>query len=372
MPEKQTTSINTRHLTQEEKLEIVDLFDKGCSCVHIMRKFSVSRHFIKRVLIAAGRTVIFTEQDRQRYDALRPVVLRLFRQGWSFQMIAQRFKTSLLWVEMIVRAAGLTPETPPGRSVSVNGVPASSSQLKFKWPNIIDIITIDEEDSAGQTPYTPKTNDPCTVPQLNPTADGGHISNSEISSPADNNKMLCGNQPYKYKCPTTENVELCHDINGIIAKDPSSPENVKEMRALGAAPERESAAESLSTGAVIQWVQMVEHPCASPDTFVETATEVSLLPPNSATVIGRSARYQCEICCFSSDEGEAFLLHLADKEHEQFCATGIFLHCTGCPFKTRKPATMGRHIITYQSQSAIYMYMQNVNMHSVRIYKVET
>ncbi|XP_055344258.1 uncharacterized protein LOC129592285 [Paramacrobiotus metropolitanus] len=93
------------------------------------------------------------------------------------------------------------------------------------------------------------------------------------------------------------------------------------------------------------------------------AATIPLLQSGHAITNSCSGRYQCQACHLSWDDEEAFLLHLAGKEHVQLYGTGIFLYCTGCQFRTRKPAKMGRHIFKYQSQSAL----QNGDLHSVKL-----
>ncbi|XP_055344249.1 uncharacterized protein LOC129592279 isoform X2 [Paramacrobiotus metropolitanus] len=105
------------------------------------------------------------------------------------------------------------------------------------------------------------------------------------------------------------------------------------------------------------------HPTSSTSLsrFREANSEMLLLSPENATTSSVRARYQCHICRLSCEEEDAFLLHLAEKQHAELFATGVFLYCTRCKFKTRKPATMGKHIVKYQSQSTL----QTSDIHSV-------
>ncbi|XP_055355585.1 uncharacterized protein LOC129600931 [Paramacrobiotus metropolitanus] len=109
-------------------------------------------------------------------------------------------------------------------------------------------------------------------------------------------------------------------------------------------------------------IPLVPNSSSVPTPCTGTTCETGSLPPANAVVnSGDGARYQCRICRFSCEDEAAFLLHLADAEHARLFAAGDFLYCTGCKFKTRKPATMGQHIVKYQSQRTL----QTSNMHSV-------
>ncbi|XP_055344279.1 uncharacterized protein LOC129592299 [Paramacrobiotus metropolitanus] len=335
VPKQKPGKVNPRDMydmTWKEKQEIVHLFDNGRSCSHIMRKTKLSAHHIKNVLDAAGRTVVFRDYDRERYNTLRPVVLELFAQGWSPRAIGKHAQTSSLWVDKIIRDAGFTPETPPARMYR-------RTERTNPWIG-------GQPDSA--------TRGVCSFD----SASGSRVSCSSL--------METSQWQYKRTSDTKVYTGYCQEETSI-AKD-----DALDRKAFGCHEETSISEvnfktpvpmEQYSSGHINPQSTIIEYSSLSADNYVEIPSEMPLLPAENANLDDFTARYLCRVCRLSWHEEEAFLLHLANKEHEQICTTGIFLYCTGCKFRTRKPATMGRHIVKYQSQTT----PPNCSMHAIKL-----
>ncbi|XP_055344310.1 uncharacterized protein LOC129592323 [Paramacrobiotus metropolitanus] len=334
----------------------------GYNWTYIVRKANVSPYYIKRVLCAAGKTVIFRESDQKRYGALRPVVLELFKQNWSLRAIQQQAKTSMVWVEKIIKDAGFTPppKTLPGhRPLFMNYVAAatSSPQECADQNNHVSITTMEQDTAVSIWAISeyPKQKDLSLQSQHDPVATVSHSASELFAS----NSVFPDDRQRGYLSDTPENAESGQENNGIAestTEDRNAPSNHMELDIPEVSVELIESAEQFLPGCKIRQ----EEYNTLPDAYLENVSEMPLLHPQNSTS-GRRGRYQCQICCLSWGEDEAFLSHLADREHEQLSANGIFLHCTGCRFRSRKPETMGKHIIKYQSQSLL----ENCIMHSV-------
>ncbi|XP_055344298.1 uncharacterized protein LOC129592312 [Paramacrobiotus metropolitanus] len=331
---KKSGNINTRYmyeLTPKEKHEVVDLFDNGHSCSHIMQKTNLSVYSVKQILGAAGRAVIFRKWDQDRYNALRPVILELSKQGWSPRAITKRVKTSRLWVDKILKDAGPS-ETPPVR-----------------------------------TSRSPKRMNPWMGRPRDPAFQDVHMSDSAGESSSTNRILLDDrDRQCQYMRDTLEDTEISKEVTSI------AEEATIDRNALGDHKTTDIPEICLKTDVPTEQHfsaqrkpqrKTMEYCSISADECAEIHSKIPLLPPENAYVDGPSGRYQCQICRLSWEKEEPFLLHLANREHEEICATGIFLYCTGCKFRTRKPATMGKHIIKYQSQTT----PPNCSMHSVKM-----
>ncbi|XP_055344215.1 uncharacterized protein LOC129592249 [Paramacrobiotus metropolitanus] len=291
VPKKETEIFKTAcNLTPASKQYILDLFDQGHTCCYIMEKTNMSGYDIGQVLGAAGRT--FAEQNPKRYDALRPVVLRLFEQGWSLRAIKRKCAgNSPFRVEKILMDASLTPKSRP----------AATSPLQSHHEG------------------------------------GASGAGTALTILLEDGQCGCSS---KETGLYQEAAGIAQDRSDIGCGTDTPPGQFSEQGK--------------------QEEEIVEHSTISPDRCARAASEIPLLPPDNPSTSGRSARYQCQICRLHWDEEKDFLLHLADKEHEQLLASRIFLYCTGCKFKTRKPGTMGRHIVKYQSQNALQDCMHSI------------
>ncbi|XP_055344191.1 uncharacterized protein LOC129592238 [Paramacrobiotus metropolitanus] len=331
---KEETAQEMYDLTPTEKQEILNLFDNGRPCFEIMRKANLSRHCIKRVLAAAGRTVTFRKQDRKRYETLRPMVLELFKRGWSYLAITRQAETSMLWVKQIIREANLAPRAP-------------SESLRFRKNPVVRILR------------HPERRDSWIGYDHAPASAGLPVSSSTSGFDACCS-ILLDDRHRRYTCATTENAEFPHQENGIAKKDSATRYHAK-MDIAEDGIETDVAGEKLSSCRRSGRDEITEYSSTSPDRCMEVASEIPSLWSEHESMSGRTRRYECQMCR-SWDEGEAFLTHFSSAEHELLYANGTFLYCTGCKFKTRKPAKMGRHIIKYQSQNT----QLKCNIHSVK------
>ncbi|XP_055344205.1 uncharacterized protein LOC129592247 [Paramacrobiotus metropolitanus] len=352
--EKGTETSRTRNvytLTPKDIQKILDLFDEGHTCCYIMQETSVSVHYIKQLLLAAGRT--FRGRNQKKYDALRPTVLKLFEQGWSLRAIRDRVRTSQFKVKNILRNAGLPPKTRLAKR---------SALQSTGYNNHDDTAMILDQNNLQLLPNSccgKRSNPEEFGHQLDPLAEDLLLSKSPGEARAAGASILLDDGQRGYP---TENVGLCQKETGI-AQDRSVAENQKGMDIPDVGFDTGITPGQLISDQREKKEEILQYSSASPDECVAAASEMPLLPPDNATMRCSSARYQCQTCRLYWDDEKDFLLHLADKEHEQLCFAGVFLYCTGCKFRTRKPATMGAHIVKYQSQNAL----QDCSMHCIKL-----
>ncbi|XP_055344252.1 uncharacterized protein LOC129592283 [Paramacrobiotus metropolitanus] len=304
-----------------------------------MSKTSVSSYCIRQQLCAAGRTA--PERNQKKYGALRPVVLGLFKQGWSNHAIKKHVKARTSWVEEIIRDAGLTHQTRTTKS----------SPFKCTDHGKHAIVTIKKRHGVWRISRREKRKAPWagldwTIAEDAHTSATGNESRSIMSIAMDN--------LYWEEIRTAKEDAKLRKAKHGIAGGGSAVDGHKQTS--GSA--RELVPEQLSAGQVKQEDKVSEPSFMSPGRFAETPPVTVPFPEENSTMSGR---YQCQVCRLSWDNDEAFLLHLADKVHELRTA-GNFLYCTGCKFRSRKPVKAGRHVIKYQSRSA----WQNYSLHSVK------
>ncbi|XP_055344250.1 uncharacterized protein LOC129592282 [Paramacrobiotus metropolitanus] len=167
-PGKESETVKTRdmyNITPDVIQEILDLFDQGHSCSHIIRRTNVSRYYIKQLLCAAGRN--FRERNQMRYDALRPVVLDLFKQGWSHHAIKKHVKAKMFWVGKIIKDAGLMLKT---RSPREKPPRVQPSPLKSAGVDKNVIVMIKKQDGVWRVSRGQKRKEPWIGSQLDWTA----------------------------------------------------------------------------------------------------------------------------------------------------------------------------------------------------------
>ncbi|XP_055344190.1 uncharacterized protein LOC129592237 [Paramacrobiotus metropolitanus] len=230
---------------------------------------------------------------------------------------ANNATTNMFWLEKLLKEDGLTPELRP-RSFAA-GDTVATFPLQFADHNEAAAIT--ERDARLRDLLSPeKLIDPCTM-----TGNGHHDPAAENWCTPSPGSEVCGSTGILLndrQCselfPIEEDAMFCPK-EGDNAYDP----NVLKDRA---------RADIVDVGVDmnIAPVQPLGWPSITANRCMETAPELSLLQPDSASTSDLSQRFQCQICHLSWDEEEAFLLHLTNKEHEQLFAIRTFLYCTGC------------------------------------------
>ncbi|XP_055344193.1 uncharacterized protein LOC129592239 [Paramacrobiotus metropolitanus] len=321
---------NMYNLTPAERQEILDLYDNGHTCSHILRRTNLSIYHVKQLLCAAGRTASFRNRDQKRVEN-------------TIQEVSLTSKT-----RPAILDAGLPSKTPPVR------ICLSHCAIQNKY---------NEKQKTAAKRSRRKGRDPWIGRQPAQAAEGVRRSDSgdELPDAGVGISILSDDEQCEF---TTEDMERFAEKTGA-AKHRSGPENITKTDILEVDIEKDTAFRTSSVRRKIK-EEIIEYSstgCISPDKSVETASEIFGRPSEILSRSGRSARYHCQICRLSWDKEEAFLLHFTQKEHEQLFASGVFLYCTGCKFKTRKPVKMGRHIIDYQSQ----WELRDGSMHSVKI-----
>ncbi|XP_055344256.1 uncharacterized protein LOC129592284 isoform X2 [Paramacrobiotus metropolitanus] len=350
-PGRESGTVKTRdmyNLTPDDNQEILDLFDQGHSCSYIMRRTNVSSCYIEQLLGIAGRT--FRERNRKRYDALRPVVLELFKQGWSLHAIKKHVKAKMFWVGKIIRDAGLMPRTRTPREKPTRVQP---SPLKFTGLDKHVIVTIKKQDGVWRVSRGPKRREPRIGRHLDWTI----AEDAHTDMPSSGNGMrsiisiALDDLQWKNICATTEDGKPSQEETA--SADHTQTVNQEAGIAL------EIISKHVSQDQVKKEEKIIESSVITPGTCAENTSGTALFHEENTTTGGR---FQCQICSLSWDDEEPFLFHLADTVDEQFLATGIFLYCTGCKFKSRKPAKLGKHVIKYQSGAAL----QNCTLHAIK------
>ncbi|XP_055344208.1 uncharacterized protein LOC129592248 [Paramacrobiotus metropolitanus] len=339
-------------LTPEEKQEIVDLFDRGRTCSYLMAEFDLSRYTIKQVLRAAGRPAILRKQDRKKFNELRLIVLQLLEQRWSLREIMHHTKAPRIWVKSVIKSAGSPLKTPFRRLISIDGSASTSSTSRS--------IVQDNQNTVTTTKLDAILRDSRSAIKWDSGIGRHHDKVGHEDIPLQNSRnesgagasILSKNRQCKDTCPATEiAVERTTQEETDINKDRSAPGSQKKTDNSEAGFGTDIAFEQCPFGQRQQEEEITEYSNISSNRCVGSASAMTVFQSKNAVTRGSSGRYQCQICRLTYDEEKPFLLHLAGKEHERFYAAGIFLYCTACPFKTRKPSKMGRHITKYQLEN---------------------
>ncbi|XP_055344269.1 uncharacterized protein LOC129592293 [Paramacrobiotus metropolitanus] len=306
--EKTTTDLHAwdiYNLTPAERQEILHLYDNGFTLSYILQKTNLSLYHLKRLLCAAGRTGKFRKGRRKRVDK-------------------------------IIQDAGLTLDAPPPRTFLLDSASQNDNiKKRNKW----------SRRRKWRDPWIGRPAVEAAGGASRPSSREGSRTAGDIISDVPD-----GEETGRYTAETGT------------AKDRSAPKNHIKI------PEADGKIDIEFQDSPVQNEQ--HQPITEgrsrdriwPEESVFNASEPLLHPLRNPSISGHSARYQFQFCRLSWDEEEAFLLHPTEKDHEQLSATGNFLYCTGCKFKTRKPAKMGQHVINYQSQGTL----RDGNMHSVK------
>ncbi|XP_055344957.1 uncharacterized protein LOC129592849 [Paramacrobiotus metropolitanus] len=345
-------------VNQEQKAEILKCFDEGHSELQIREQFDLSKATLKMLLRQNGKT--FGERYRQNFQKRRAAALQLRAQGMSINAIAKQLKVSASTISRQKQPIG-------HETVTLDKCSQYTASLELKKVDAEPASEAQRPDEHGghdtETTCVMQNDIPDTKCQHGARCDQTATPNHGKRTTALSRLSACIIDVGTVEKASKDNSEvsvLCsentHTTLEYYAKTDTSYAGV----------DRNIAPAHFPSGQIKQQKGITESSrvISTDHCIVETTPKVSFLQPVSVTLTCRNEKYQCQTCHFTCDEEEAFLLHLAGKEHSQLSATGTFLHCTGCKFRTRKPATMGQHIIKYQSWQNALQYH---NLHSVKI-----